>query len=409
MNTLLKMALRNIFRQKQRTIITVLSMLFGYALLSVSLSVGEGSYNVIIRQFTDNNTGHIQIHHQDYLNKPSINRDIKKPEDIYNQINQTFPKARISSRIKGSALAYGKKRVLPVPVVGIQPNAENQVTQLAKKVKEGHYFPNSSNQELAPALVGKKLAGQLQLGIGDELVLISSGADGSIANDVYQVSGIVGSEESMAGNQVYLNLQDARNFFSMPSSVHEIIIALTDYTQARQGAVLLQNATDTLKNLAVDPWQSVEKDFYRSMEADKQGNNVTMLIIMFMVGVSVLNTVLMSVFERMREYGLLRAIGVKPNRIISLVLLESSILSALGCIGGFFLALPVNYWFQEVGVPLTPPFELGGMLFDRITGEISLYTMLFPSALVFTTAVLVSLLPALRAARVSPIEVLAHD
>ena len=145
------------------------------------------------------------------------------------------------------------------------------------------------------------------------------------------------------------------------------------------------------------------------MEADKQGNNVTMLIIMFMVGVSVLNTVLMSVFERMREYGLLRAIGVKPNRIISLVLLESSILSALGCIGGFFLALPVNYWFQEVGVPLTPPFELGGMLFDRITGEISLYTMLFPSALVFTTAVLVSLLPALRAARVSPIEVLAHD
>ncbi len=405
MMLLFKMAIRNVLRQRRRTVLTTLSMAVGYALLSISLSIGDGSYNLIIEQFTNNITGHVQIHHPGYLERPSLNALIRQPESIMGEITRLFPKAKVASRIKGGGLAYSSKRVIPVPIIGVDPEMENVVTKLKQKVKQGSYF-SKIPQGMEAALVGHKIATTLKLTVGSELILISGGADGSIANDIFYISGIVGDADSFSGNQVFLSLQSARRFFSIRSAVHELIINLNDFKNSRQAAHTLTQQGKFPEGLDISPWQDVEKEFYRSMEADKQGNNVSIAIIVIMVGIGVLNAILMSILERMREYGLLRAIGVRPSNIMVLVLAESTVLSVMGCVLGFILALPVNYWFQVKGIVLQHPIEVGGMLFDRIIGEISNNSMLFPGIVIMITAIVVSLFPAIKAASVTPIEVL---
>lgn len=400
---LVKMALRNVLRQRRRSFLTLLSMAVGYALLSITLSVAEGSYNLIIEKFTSNITGHVQVHRQGYLERPSLYKTISQPQDLLQQLQQQAPGSLGTMRIKGGALAYGQNRVVPIALIGIDPKGEDAVTQISSKVVVGHFIDDGV--PLDEVLLGAKIADVLKLSVGDDLVLISSGADGSIANGVYRIRGIVGQKDSYLGNLAILSLKGAREFFSMGIEAHEIILRLHHFKEARSLAKILKTNLNP-PDLSIDPWQEVEKEFYQSMEADKQGNHISIFIIVIMVGIGVLNTVLMAVLERMREYGLLRAIGARPGSILGLVLLESSWLSGFGIALGLALCLPINYWFQEYGIIMDHPIEIGGMAFDRILGEISYYSMFFPGIIIFLTAVLVSLFPAIKAASASPIQVI---
>ena len=233
-------------------------------------------------------------------------------------------------------------------------------------------------------------------------MLISTGADGSIANDVFTVQGLIGSKDSLEGRNIYLSLEDAQSFFSVYGSVHEISILLDQESKTDDIVQKLRSNLKGQSKLEVHSWQEVEKAFYQSMEADKQGNNVSLFIIILMVSIGVLNTVLMSVLERIKEYGLLRAIGVRPKNIISLVLMETGILASLSCLIGASLAIPINYWFKNVGITLSHPIEIGGMSFTKLLGDLSAQTILIPALVVVLSAILVSLYPALKAATVSP-------
>ena len=395
-----QMAARNIFRHKRRSLLTGLSMAVGYILLSLSLSVTEGSYNTLIKEFTENVTGHIQIHKQGYLDKPRILWTIPAYQAIEEEIRKLAPESRFAAKVKGSALAFGKKRVFPASILGIQIKKEDELRNLADKIKSGSYF--SSIKARREALLGSRLASSLNLDIGDDLVLISTGADGSIANDVFTVQGLIGSKDSLEGRNIYLSLEDAQSFFSVYGSVHEISILLDQESKTDDIVQKLRSNLKGQSKLEVHSWQEVEKAFYQSMEADKQGNNVSLFIIILMVSIGVLNTVLMSVLERINEYGLLRAIGVRPKNIISLVLMETGILASLSCLIGASLAIPINYWFKNVGITLSHPIEIGGMSFTKLLGDLSAQTILIPALVVVLSAILVSLYPALKAATVSP-------
>ena len=400
------MALRNVLRQRRRSFITICSMAIGFALLSISLSISEGSYNVIIKQFTENITGHIQIHTEHYLDRPSLNSKIKSPEKIVTIIEKNLDNPIVASRIKGGALAYGVKRVLPAAVIGVQVEREDKLSSLSRKVKKGLYFSNVAEENHYEALLGSKLANNLKIKVGDDLVLIATGADGSIANDLFQVKGIVGSLDSMEANNIYLSEGGAKRFFSIYNAAHEIVILLPNHNDIYSAKDTLIRSLQEQPKLAVNTWQEVEKQFYQSMVADKKGNNVTSFIIILMVAIGVLNTVLMSVLERMHEYGLLRAIGVRPSNIISLVLSESSLLATLSCFLGSAISLPVNYWFAIEGIELEHSIEVGGMAFNRIVGEVSAQGTIVPFIVVFFTTILVSIFPAIKAASVPPTEAL---
>ena len=407
---ILRIAFRNILRNRRRSLLTLLSMGGGFFLLCLTLSMSEGSYSNIINVFTQNHTGHVQIHKENYLERPSLYKTINYANKLINDLEQKTDVIGVAPRIFGPSLAYGKDKTFPAQVIGIDPKREAQTTHLENKVKLGHYLTDRiSDDGYFDAMIGYSLAKNLNLSIGDELVLISQGIDGSIANDIFLITAIVGDASSYERMNVYISLSAMRDFLSMQagelSQVHELAIILSDQGDARAFASNMQNELDST-NLRVEPWQVVEASFYKSMQADKKGSYVSMSIIIFIVSIGVLNTILMGTLERTREFGVLKAIGTRPLAVFNLIMLESLILAIISCVIGLILALPVCVWLASSGIPIPEPIDMGGIIFDTMLGEVSWFVVLLPSTVVVASTLLVSFIPAIRAAKISPLKAL---
>jgi ABC-type lipoprotein release transport system permease subunit len=154
--------------------------------------------------------------------------------------------------------------------------------------------------------------------------------------------------------------------------------------------------------LAVEPWQVFARSFYIAMKADQEGMWIMLVVIVLVVAVFVLNTVLMSVLERRREYGVLKAVGTKPSQIIKMVLLEVNILGILCIIVGIGAGLLINYWASTHGYTLPEAISYGGMKFQHMQGEINARSFYIPAITVIVSATLVSLFPAFKAAHTDP-------
>jgi ABC-type lipoprotein release transport system permease subunit len=393
----------------------------GFFLLCITLSMSEGSYSNIINIFTQDHTGHVQIHKDNYLERPSLYKTINNADAIISQLEQKVSVLGVAPRIYGPSLAYGKKKTFPAQVIGIDPKREAKTTRLKNKISTGRYLPSAeahqktyqtvnqlSNTDYYPAMIGFRLAKNLQLTVGDELVLISQGIDGSIANDIFEVIAIVGDASSYERMNVYISLLAMRAFLSMQgdnNQVHELAISLSNQNEAKIFATQTQVELDN-KSLRVEPWQVVESSFYNSMQADKKGSYVSMAIIIFIVSIGVLNTILMGTLERTREFGVLKAVGTRPLSVFILIMLESFLLAIISCFIGLLLALPVCFWLANSGISMPEPIDMGGIIFDTMLGEVSWFVVLLPSTVVISSTLIVSFIPAIRAANISPIKAL---
>jgi len=397
---ILKLAFRNILRQKRRSLLTGLSMTGGYILTVFSLSLVQGSYGNVIDIFTLDHTGHIQIHKENYLRRPKMYKSIEQRDLVETTLTNRDDVKSFTPRVFAPALAYAGNKTSLARVLGVDVEREPNTSRLAEKVHTGDYFNSVPNADgYSQAMIGQGIANTLHLSIGDEIVLISQGADGSIANDIFIVHAIVGNKTSYDRLGVYLPLKAAQSFLSMGNRVHEYALLVDNKSNNQAIAASLQAA---LPELTVSPWQEVEETFYHSMQADKQGNYFSMGIIVFIVFIGVLNTVLMSVLERTREFGVLRAIGSRPIEIIKMVFLETTFLASISIAIGVVLSIPLILWFTEVGILMPEPVDMGGIEFQHMKGEFSLLVFAAPAALILGFAAAVSLPPGLRASRILP-------
>ncbi|MBL4682178.1 MAG: ABC transporter permease [Pseudomonadales bacterium] len=399
---LFKLAFRNIFRQKRRSLLTVLSMAGGYILCALSFSTTEGSYKNLINLFTLDHTGHIQIHKENYLRRPKIYTNIKDIESISQMLDRRPDIVSHTLRVYAPVLAYSDLGNTPAKLIGIDVDREQTLSRLKEKIKSGSYLSvNMHNSDYSTALIGRGIAETLNLTIGGELVLISQGADGSVANDIFIVQGIVGNKNSKDKSNIFIPLEAAQSFLSMQGRVHEIAIQVDSPDSARKVSISLQEA---LPELTVSPWQVVEETFYKSMQSDKEGNRVGLLIVVFIIFIGVLNTVLMSVLERTREFGVLKAIGSRPSKIAQLIMLETSLLATISSGIGFVISVPIIAWFTYVGIELEKPIDVGGFMFSHMTGELSTYVLGTPIMIIIGFSFLVSIYPGIKAASIAPTE-----
>ena len=368
----------------------------------LSFSLTEGSYNNVIKIFIEDHTGDIQIHSKDYLTRPKIHKNIDDKAAVERVLNQSEFVRSYTKRVFSPGLAYVGNKNTPVKIVGIDPDLESDTSRLADKVKQGGYFNNQPNDDgYFRAMIGVSAATSLQLNIGDELILISQGADGSIANDIFIISAIVGSRSSWDSATVYLPLNAAHDFLTLYGKSHQYALVLNDSSEV---IAATQSIQAQLPAFSVSPWMVVEETFYKTMQADKEGNKFSLFIIVFIVFIGVLNTVLMSVLERTHEFGVLKAIGSRPATITVMILLETTLLAFLSVVVGIILAIPIIYWFANVGFAMPEPIDMGGVAFQHMTGEFSLQIFLLPMLFILSFAIVVAILPGIRAARVLPTE-----
>jgi len=472
---ILKIAFRNIFRQKRRSLLTALAMVGGFVLASISIGVAEGSYDQIIDGFTRVNLGHIQIHSKGYLDQPSLYNNIpnyNKIGEILSQYDEIFA---WSYRVNSGGLAFVDEKTSGVMIMGINPEMENRATLFENRISEGKNLSPTAQKEV---LIGKGLAKILKASLGDSLIVVSQGADGSIANDIYIIEGIITTQnDALDRIALYMHIHDAQELLVLGSKIHEVVIVLNDIEKAidfsntlnqelnplnKKGLeVILEDVnniqgfstkefassfyntyhskdltafeiddsleklqqlfssktkdsqinsriSDTLQyyierpKLEVEPWQEFAKSFYQAMQADKQGNYYVQFIIMVIVAVGVLNTVLMSVLERTREYGLLKAIGTKPRQIFLLIVTETAMLSIFSIIAGTIISFGLNQYLSQNGISLGTSFDVGGFSIDKFISQVSFIVFLIPGIIVLVSAVFVSIFPAIRASRTNP-------
>jgi putative ABC transport system permease protein len=395
---IIKMAFRNIFRQKRRSLLTALSMFGGFVLAVIFIGWADGSYNNIINNFTRHNTGQIQIHQGNYLDRPSLYKTINDYPKIEGALKSISEVDSWTPRLYSVGLVSVGDKSSGARIIGIDPEAENRTTSFDKKIVAGKGFSGPLAHE---AIIGKGLAKVLSASVGDDIVIVSQAADGSIANDSYTISGLVESGNPMADrSSFYLPLKVAQDLLVLGNSIHEVVI--TVHHLGSVAAVIKQLKRDLADpKLDIAPWQVFAKSFYKAMSADKQGMWITLVIIVIIVAVGVFNTVLMSVLERIREYGVLKAVGTKPGQIVRLVLAEVNILALFSVLFGIVAGYFINSLLSH-GVTLSEGFSYGGMIFKTMKAEINARSFYIPAITVFLSAFIVGLFPSIKAARTDP-------
>jgi len=394
-----KVALRNVFRQKRRTLLTVLTMLGGFCLASISLGMSDGTYNRIIDMFTRNQLGHIQIHGQGYLDRPSLYNTVTDFEVVGESLDSIPQVIAWAPRVFAAGLGSVGEKTTAVRLIGVDPERETATTRLDKKLVEGRLL---DSRQPYTTVLGKGLAEVLKAGLGDTLVVVSQGADGSIANDAYEIIGLLETGDAINDQSaVYLSLEDAHDLLVLYGRVHEIAVVIEDIDEVVELSGQM-NSTLAARDLDVAPWQEFAATFYTAMQADRKGNWIMLGIIVTIVSVGVLNTVLMTVLERTREYGVLRAIGVRPFQVMRLVVYEVGVMATMAMIIGGLLGSGINYWLSFYGIPFPEPMTYGGIEFTHYHAELTPGSIFIPAITVFLSAMLVSLFPAAKAAKISP-------
>ncbi|MFH1367793.1 MAG: FtsX-like permease family protein [Elusimicrobiota bacterium] len=396
---LLKVAFRNVFRQKRRSLLTLLTIFGGFTLSAFSIGWSDGSYSYIINMFTRNRLGHLQVHGKGYLDKPTL----------YNTIDDYYKEGRKIASVKGveawaprvysAGLASLGQKTAAAQIIGIDPELENGATWFDKKIISGAALDKEPSRKV---LLGKGLAEMLKSNPTDRVVIISQASDGSIANDIYEVSGIVESGDEMNDRAAfYLHIKDAAELLVLENRAHEIAVIAGNIKDVKRLEKDIASALDN-DRLSVEPWYVVSKSFYNAMKADVEGMWVMLFVIIMIVAVGVLNTILMSVLERRREYGLLKSLGTGPKQVFLLVMYEVYILSFVSIILGTAAGLALNYYFSFNGISLNTAFTYGGVEFSAMYTEINARSFYIPAIAVLFTAGIVGIFPSLRAAKVDP-------
>jgi len=396
---MLRVAFRNIFRQKRRSLLTFLTIFFGFVLSSLAIGITFGTFNGVVDSFTRTNLGHIQIHEKDYLDRPALYRTVDDVPRVSRLLGSLPEVEAWAPRCYAAGLASLGDKTSGVQVIGIDPERENGASRFNKKIKEGRVFRPDSSKEV---ILGAGLAKYLKARPGDEVVIVSQAADGSIANDAYRVVGLLDSGNPESDRiAFYLPLKTAQELFVLDGRAHQIIVVARrlDQVDALAGRITtgLQSS-----GLSVQTWKEFARSFYEAMMRDRRNHQIMTYIILMIVAIGVLNTILMAVLERRREYGILKAVGTKPRHIFALILLEANFLALLAVAAGSALSLALNGYLAVHGIQYAQDVTFAGMQLSRVYSAVNIEAFAIPAATILVFTSLVALFPALKASRLDP-------
>jgi ABC-type lipoprotein release transport system permease subunit len=287
-------------------------------------------------------------------------------------------------------------------VIGIDPAMEEAATDFSDKILLGEMLTASAADTSYAAtgqiILGKELSIILEASVGDSLVMLSQAADGSSADRMYVIRGIVSTGNAdIDRNTCYITLSDAQILFALQGKVHEIAVMTRSL-----GAVdeLTGGISTGLsgRDLETDSWKTFAVEFYNGMKADEAQLKVTIFVIVLVAAMGVLNTILMMVLERRREFGVMKAIGTRPGFIVRMIVLEANIMGIISVIAGSIISTAGLLFLSEHGLVIDPPLDYGGTVFREMIASIIPECYWIPAVCVIITASTVSFLPALKAA-----------
>ncbi len=402
-----KMAWRNIWRNPRRTILTVCAIAFATVLLVFMLSFQFGSYETMINTSVKISTGHLQVQAEKYHEKKSIRLIIPQPRAVADIVDRIPGVAAYTFRGQAFALISSNDRTYGVVVTGIDPQKEIQVSRIKKLVQSGNFL---AADDVNQALVGKLLARNLRVKIGDELTLLGQGRDGSIGATVVQVKGIFSSGiDEFDRSTMQIPLPDFQDIFSMDEAVHEVVIigkSLSDVAGIKSRLIPALAALNSGKPLKTLDWQELMPGLRQAIEMDLVSGLIFYGLLIIVVAFSILNTFLMAIFERTKEFGVMMAVGTTPRRLTKILLIESMSMTLIGIIAGIVFGIGITYYFQIYGIDFSGGSELLSHfgITGRMYPKLSLLSVSIGPFMVLFFTFFSALYPALKVRRLRPVE-----
>ncbi len=344
---LFKIAWRNLWRNRRRTLITSASV-FLAVLLAISMrSIQEGVFSNMVDNMTGFYTGYAQIHAKGYWDEPSLDNTFETTPENLNSILQTPNVKAAVPRLESFALVATDSLSQGAQVLGIDPEGENSVTRLSEKVTSGTYLRDGDQA----VMIGKDLAKKLGVGVNDTLVLLGQGYQGYSAAGKYPIQAILTfGIEQMNKGIVYLPMAAAQELYVCDGRATSYVLSF-DNKDKYTGT--LETLKTTLgDSFEVMSYEELMPEVVQFMEADRGASVLTLGILYLIIGFGIFGTVVMMTLERQHEFGVLVAIGMKKGRLSLLIAIESFLVAMLGVVIGYAIAFPLVLYFQANPIPL---------------------------------------------------------
>ena len=403
MTITLRMAWRNLWRHKRRTWLTVGAMIFSNLILVFSISLQLGSYRMMIDNSLKSYTGHMQIQRAGYNDEPKMRSSIDAIIPLAAAVREHLHSDAVAARAVAFAMTSSEERSYGLQIIGVEPAYEPKVSTLPGLIRSGAYFTGSNAEEI---VIGSVLARNLRVEVGDGLTLLGSGHDGSFAAGMAVVTGIFESgiaevDRSMA----QLPIGYFQNLFGMEGRGHNIVINAPDLSQVPAVMQAVAALLADRDSLVVLDWESLQPGLKQAIQADFTSAWFMYGVLIVLVAFSVLNTQLMSVLERTREFGVMMALGVKPARLGSLVVTETAVMSGLGLAIGALLGVLMTWYLSIVGFSYPGMEEMAERfnLPDRMYPSLSVLSIMLGPTVVFLFSLLASVYPAARLFFLQPV------
>lgn len=402
-----KMAWRNVWRNPRRTILTIAAISFASMLLVFMLSFQFGSYDTMINTSVKIQTGHLQIQAGNFQDKKDIRLVVPQPARIAEVLDQIPHIAAYTFRGQAFSLVSSDQRTYGVAVTGIDPDREARVSRLKSLVRAGKFLGgNDTNQ----ALIGQLLARNLRVKLGDELTVLGQGRDGSIAATVVKIKGIFNSGiADFDRAAIHIPLKTFQDVYSMRGAVHEVVIIADSLRNIDSIKAAIRTGVSKLKPdkpLAVLDWDELMPGLRQSIEMDLISGLIFYLLLVLVVAFSILNTFLMAIFERTREFGVLMAIGTTPGRLTKVLLIESMTMTLIGIVAGITVGSLITLYFQAHGIDFSGASELLSQfgITGRMYPKLSWLSAVSGPLAVFIITFCAALYPAIKVRRLQPVE-----
>ena len=393
-----QLAVRNVLRNRRRSVITVLSIAVGLAALTFLWGFVDGMNRQMVNNTTRYFTADVQVHLKGYHDDPSLDRAIEAGSRVLDTVSADPAVTAATARLEATVLVSRADRSRGIMAVGVEPGREVEVTDLFKAVVDGRALTAS---DTSGVVIGQELAEALALRAGDDLVLVGQAYDGSVASARMPVRGVFRTRiDELDGYVAVMPMAAMREFLAAPEAVTAIALRLRDRTELAAASGNLAERVGPQHEVVgwpvLLPMVAISTRFHEVM------GFVILTIFFVTVATGVANPVLMAVLERTREFGIMLAVGTRPSQLFWLVVAEAVLLGLAGLLLGNLVGIGVTAAFGRIGIDLSV-FEaglrtmpgLGDVIYPVVRAERSIWV----SVLVLATALLMALYPALRSAR----------
>lgn len=399
-----RLAWRNLWRNPRRTLVTVAATTLALLTMILAAALFDGFLQGTERKVLDLELGDVQIFAGDYRDNPSLYTRIEDAEAVVRRLEQAGYAA--SPRLLGGGLGAAGGTSAGVALYGVEVDRDARVSQVHAAIARGAWL---DPRDPGGVVIGWRLSRTLGIEPGAELILLSQAADGSTANARYTVRGVLKSiSDGLDRGGVYLDAAAFRTLMAVPTGAHKIVVR-------RPKAVGLDAAAGAIQRLCpgldVKTWRELSPTLASYLDSARGSMYVMFFIVYVCIGIVILNAMLMAVFERIREFGVMKALGLSPGAVLGLILCETALMTGLSIAIGAALSVPILRYLTHTGLDMgrSAGGSFMGLAFDPVwRAAVSRGTYTGPITLLCAIVAVAVVYPALKAALIRPIEAMTH-